>query len=334
MNYIEAAIIALSMAMLPSLQGCSDSDNETPDSPEIPAVKPELPADNRTEITVSSDGTTSTGADYMPVDDKTFYIDHIRYNIISDSSIEIEGIDYYESSPIVIPYSQITLNGTTYTVTRLSMDSFHSGFMGASNMTHCSLPQTISEFEDYAFERCTKLKEIILPQNITIIPYGCFRYCTSLSKIDIPDNVELINDGAFSHCTSLSDIKLPSRLKVIGSSAFEGCTSLTYIDIPEGTEQIGIENAPQGAFNGCHSLRTVTLPSTIKNIGEQTFSLCSSLESVTCRAITPPNFHYYAFFSLPREEVKLYVPAEAVEAYTKVIAKLYDAKAIKVMPIP
>lgn len=334
MKYTKTAIIAISIAVLPSLQGCSDNDNDSPALPEKPSVVPELPADNLTETTVNSDGTTSTGADFMPVDDKTFYIDNIRYSIISDSSIEIEGIDYYESSPIVIPYSKITLNGTTYTVTRLSIDSFRSGFMGESSMTHCSLPQTISELGDYAFERCTKLKEIILPQNITDIPHGCFRYCSSLSKIELPDNIVSIESGAFAHCTSLTEIKLPSRLKVIGSGAFEGCTSLTFINIPEGTEQIGTENEPQGAFNECQNLCTVSLPSTIKSIGEQTFSLCSSLESVTCRAITPPKFHSYAFFPLTREEVMLYVPAEAVDAYTKDIAKLYDAKRIKVMPIP
>lgn len=294
---MNKSIIIFSLLAAYALCGCSGNDSGNEPGPP--------PVDVR-HVTVNSDNTTSDGSIFEPVDGTSFKIDHILYSIVG-THIEIAGGDSLKMGESIEPYASITYQSRNYKVRAVKEKAF------------------------YQFHH---LKGVTLPEGIQYIGSDAFIFCTSLSKIELPDNIVSIESGAFAHCTSLTEIKLPSRLKVIGSGAFEGCTSLTFINIPEGTEQIGTENEPQGAFNECQNLCTVSLPSTIKSIGENTFSLCNSLESVTCRAITPPNFHYYAFVSLPREEVKLYVPAEAVEAYTKVIAKLYDAKAIKVMPIP
>ena len=93
----------------------------------------------------------------------------------------------------------------------------------------CDIPDSVTEIGDYAFSRCTSLKEVHISDSVTEIGFGAFRDCTSLNEVHIPDSVTWIGFGAFRDCTSLKEVHISDSVTVIGGSAFDGCTSVHFI---------------------------------------------------------------------------------------------------------
>lgn len=67
-------------------------------------------------------------------------------------------------------------------------------------------------------------------------------------------------------------------------------------------------------FAICNHMTSVTIPSCITSIGSEAFSGCTSLESITCKAKTPPTFTGKAPFS-ETNDCPIYVPALSIMRY-------------------
>lgn len=121
-------------------------------------------------------------------------------------------------------------------------------FMGLTNVTSVSFPDTIVSIGDSAFAGCLALERVTLPASVTNIGVKVFVSCSQLKYADL---------GAEG-----------SKLKAIPENCFSSCTNLTEVRMPEGLVGIGKE-----AFYGCTSLRSVTVPSTVQFIGENAIGL-------------------------------------------------------------
>ena len=141
---------------------------------------------------------------------------------------------------------------------------------------------------------------------------NAFSFCNSLTSVILPDSLSSIGDDAFSRCSFLTSITLPDSLTSIGGNPFSGCSSLVKIDVsPDNpvfaqTDGVLYEKAtktlicypagkagdsfavPDGilvigddAFSFCNSLTSITLPDGLASIGDFAFSGCYSLTSVT-----------------------------------------------------
>ena len=75
-----------------------------------------------------------------------------------------------------------------------------------NNATHVRVHPSITKIEDYAFDRCTGLKEIVLNEGLTEICSYAFAYCTSLQNITLPSTVIKIDASAFIRCNSLTEV--------------------------------------------------------------------------------------------------------------------------------
>ena len=226
-------------------------------------------------------------------------------------------------------------------------------FRECPSLVEVQLPSTLNEVGDYAFAYtalekiafpegmtqlgenlfydCNKIKEIVLPSTLKKIPYRAFYSCDLLTTINLPEGLTSIGDRAFRECYSLTEIQLPSTLESIGERAFRQ-SGLKKIEIPEGVKAISDE-----AFEGCESLEEVVLPPTIEKIGESAFEsctalasiaipantdsihsdafgMCTGLASISCDAVEPPVLGDDVFYEVSRD-IKLRVPAEAIEAY-------------------
>ena len=88
---------------------------------------------------------------------------------------------------------------------------------------------------DEAFRSCENLTHITLPNSVTHIGDSAFESCNNLTCITLPCSVIHIGDWVFYCCENLASIILPNSLTHIGDWAFDGCRDLTTINIPQGT---------------------------------------------------------------------------------------------------
>lgn len=96
-----------------------------------------------------------------------------------------------------------------------------------------TIPNTVTELEDFAFYSCYKLTKINLPRKLKTLPMGVFAGCSGLKTIQLPDGLETIEDRAFIGCTSLESITIPEALTNFGAYVFTQCTSLQSIKVDD-----------------------------------------------------------------------------------------------------
>ena len=99
--------------------------------------------------------------------------------------------------------------------TKISQDAFRDN----DSLTKVYIYSNAGEISNYAFYRCTNLREAVLGSG-----------------------VEVIDSLSFSECKSLKDISFSEGLKEIKGSAFAGCTSILYVTIPASAKDGVSEN--------------------------------------------------------------------------------------------
>ena len=127
-------------------------------------------------------------------------------------------------------------NGSITSIGDFSIDENTLDYVGnmafafCSKLTGISIPDSVTNINDYAFTGCISLTNLIIPDSVTSIGYfNTFAYCTSFTSITIPDGIAIIGNGTFQYCTSLTSVTIPSSVTKIGQIVFDGCSNLTSI---------------------------------------------------------------------------------------------------------
>ncbi len=105
------------------------------------------------------------------------------------------------------------------------------------------------------------ITEISLPDSITEIGEMAFDCCGGLRRVNIPEGVSEIKSHTFYNCFSLESIIIPSSVRIIGDCALFNCAALKTLVIPEGVVEIN-----KLATTQCSALETVELPRSLKLI--------------------------------------------------------------------
>ena len=218
-----------------------------------------------------------------------------------------------EGGVIAIPSA---LDG--YTVT--SIDD--GAFVWSSNLTGVVIPASVAYIGEGAFSSCSSLMYINVDDNnpaycsIDGVLFdknaGVLIQCPGgwEGTYTVPNSVTSIGPSAFSEC-SLTSVTIPSDVTDIDVYAFSGCGSLTAIVVddnnpaycsidgvlfdknvvtiikcPEGREGIysipsGVTSIGDNAFSSCKGLTSVTIPDGVTSIGDSAFSVCEGMTSVT-----------------------------------------------------
>ena len=111
------------------------------------------------------------------------------------------------------------------------------GRISSATVREILLPQTITSFDNGAFEGCTALERITIPSGVTTLPQNLFKGCTALASIIIPQKVTIIGKEAFSGCASITTVMIPKGVATITAGAFRDMTSLTAFTVAEGNEK-------------------------------------------------------------------------------------------------
>ncbi len=197
-----------------------------------------------------------------------------------------------------------------------------------SGITKLTLPATLTDIDENAFQYCKKLKTIVLsekntaltldesgglynkektelilfpakrsvkeytlPETVTKIWSYAFAYNSTLKSVTVNEGVTQIGEFAFHCCKGMTALSLPQSLETVGQSAFRACTKLTDVVIGEKVKRL-----PTYTFAYCTRLKNVTLPKGLETISSKVFFECHAIEEIVIPNVK--SIGYDAFWNL------------------------------------
>ena len=215
--------------------------------------------------------------------------DNLTWSLDSDGTLTISGTgamkdyDFYdgERSPWDSKKTQIQKVVIGDGVTTIGNDAFNE----CTSLTTVDLSNATSleKIGIRAFFKCSQLENIDLSKAVNLKEIGDNAFNSSgVENVTFPQNSQLteIGSGVFTLCNNLKNIDIPETVTKIGGSAFER-TGLTSIKIPA-----SVTNIERFAFIHCGQLKSVTFApgSKLETIGENAFTGCSVLETISCES--------------------------------------------------
>ena len=169
----------------------------------------------------------------------------------------------------VSTYNKYVFGSAFNNCTSLERVSFREGEWGSANAV----------IEYRAFYGCTSLFSTNIYAFFEKIGMEAFRDCSTLAdEILVDSTAQYLGSYAFYNCSSIERVIFNSKsLSSILDYTFYGCTSLSRVDY---FDHSTIKNISNSAFSLCSSLSTITLPSCLELIDEYAFSGCSNLSTI------------------------------------------------------
>lgn len=122
----------------------------------------------------------------------------------------------------------------------------------------------------------------IVPSDVTTLKDSSFRDVSALTSVTLPASLKHIRDYVFDDCKNIATLALPTSLESIGDNSLD-LLKVSSMAVPEHVTTLGFY-----VLSRCPDLRSVELPSTLTKITWYAFSNNPVLNTVTCKATTPP----------------------------------------------
>ena len=96
-----------------------------------------------------------------------------------------------------------------------------------------SIPATVVEIEDRAFENCRMLSSVAFAENGALTRIGNWAFYNNheLTNLVIPEGVTEVGHAAFYGCTYLKEMTLPSTVQDIADNGFALCAKLQRMNV-------------------------------------------------------------------------------------------------------
>ena len=148
-----------------------------------------------------------------------------------------------------------------------------------------------------------------VPASVKVLGNSSFTDSNNLTSLILPDGLTTVEDFALHFCRNLQTVYIPSSLTSIGGH-FLAFSKVEDVKIPEGVTELSYQ-----FLDGCSALKTLELPASLTTPGWLFCEDCTALQSVTCKAVTPPALESNAFKNVVLAGVTLKVPSASVSAY-------------------
>ena len=161
-------------------------------------------------------------------------------------------------------------------------------FADCSSLLRVNLPTELRTIGAYAFLNCDRIQDIYIPYDVERVGEYAFAGCVSLRKVVLYPNTTytVIEESTFEGCTNLREVYFlyNSSIEEIGRRAFADCINLTCISVSgnydfEATISLptSLTTIGEQAFINCKGISAVVIPENVTEIGDKTFSYCTSL---------------------------------------------------------
>ena len=210
-------------------------------------------------------------------------------------------------------------------------------FYGCISLESLEIPNSVTTIGAQAFYGCKRLSEITISQNVVSVEKSAFKDSGIRNVIIEDGDVELKHGGLiFGSCpidsvyigritskisssishifegnSSLRTVCFSPHIEIIPESYFDGCSNLRAINL-DNIKRIG-----KYSFRDCISLNLLTLGAQLTDIGFGSFSGCTAVSKLYCKAVIPPVCESNALTDINKWQCTLYVPTGSKALYQK-----------------
>lgn len=103
---------------------------------------------------------------------------------------------------------------------------YQNAFSECTELTSVTLPESVTEIGNYAFDTCEKLKKVVMP-GVKTIGHWTFRNCYVLENLTFSENLQWIGNYCFDKNLGQTVVDLPASVTNLYGFIWEGCPNLT-----------------------------------------------------------------------------------------------------------
>ena len=202
----------------------------------------------------------------------TFSIKEFKVSKKNKHFASKDGVLYNKKMNKIIAYPT-SKNGSKFTVPKSVKNIGDNAFEYTKKLQTINFSKNVKVIGKYAFQSCKNIESITINKNIISVGDLAFFDCRNLSELHIADNKKLkFGSDVFSSCDSLKNVTLPNVAK-LGYGMFDSCEKLKKVTISKDVKII-----PDSAFLNCESLKNVTIPNSVTKIGKRAFGYMYSYD--------------------------------------------------------